>query len=110
MQVKGQENAILSLWQVEMTAAKGERKTLLVPIALGLNGLRSPLLEKKLEEVLPLPLPFNPGRPSNERVSKEHIEPALFRELAQRSRAREDVSYSTKLIGWVEVEDGPKSA
>ena len=111
VQVKGQENAILSLWQVEMTAAKGERKTLLVPIALGLNGLRSPLLEKKLEEVLTASPALQSGS-SIERESflKEHIEPALFRELAQRSRAREDVSYSTKLIGWVEVEDGPKSA
>lgn len=74
------------------------------PIALSLDGLRLPVLEKKLEEVLAAPLALRPTVPvERESFLKDHIEPALFRELSLRSRSQEDASYSTKLIGWVEV-------
>lgn len=111
VRIKDQTNAILSMWQVELMEPNGERKNLIVPIAISLDGLRLPLLEKKLEEVLSAP----PARQSSfpvERESflKDHIEPALFRELSLRCRSQENASYSTKLIGWVEVGNGSGSA
>jgi superfamily II DNA or RNA helicase len=106
VRIKSQESAILSLWQVEMTAAKGERKTFIVPIALSLQGLRLPFLEKKLEEVLTAPIvPERRSSIQHETFLKEHVEPALFRELSQRGRSQDNASYSTKLIGWVEIVD-----
>lgn len=106
VKVKGQEAAVLSVWEVEITASKREREKLIVPIALGLGGQRLPFLEKKIEEVLAAP-PALPSRLSTERERflKEHIEPALFRELALRSHSHEDAGYSTKLIAWVEICD-----
>jgi hypothetical protein len=110
VRIKGQESSILSMWQVEMTAAEGERKTLIVPIALSLNGLRLPHLEKKLEEVLSAaPALQSSVLVERESFLKDHIEPALFRELTLRSRSHENVSYSTKLIGWVEICDSDRS-
>lgn len=110
VQIKGQESSILSMWQVETTAAEGERKTLIVPIALSLNGLRLPHLEKKLEEVLASPPALRSSvLVERECFLKDHVEPSLFRELALRSRAHENVSYSTKLIGWVEICDSDRS-
>jgi hypothetical protein len=99
-----QEAAVLSIWYAELTAGKGVKKTMVVPIALSLRGQRIPSLEKRLDEVL--------GSPCSEKLAEirdreeilaEQIEPALFRELGQRWRPGEEVSYSTKLIGWIEI-------
>ena len=79
---------------------------LIVPIALSLKGLRLPLLEKKLEEALAAHIaPQFMSLVERESFLKDHIEPALFRELAQRDHSHENTSYSTKLIGWVEIRD-----
>jgi SNF2 family DNA or RNA helicase len=111
VRIVDQEDAILSLWQVEETATMGERKTLIVPIALSSKGVRLPVLEKKLEEVLAATPSARQG-PSIDREAllKDHIEPALFRELALRNRSHGNASYSTKLIGWVEVSNDPRTA
>jgi superfamily II DNA or RNA helicase len=98
------QNAILSIWLVEMSEKAGERRTLLVPIALDLNGTRVQSLERRIEAVFQAqPEPSSDNSFDRVAFLKERIEPALFRELMQYAAPGSDASYSTKLIGWIEI-------
>lgn len=102
-----QEMAILSIWQVEMIAAQGERKTAIIPIALNEQGLRLPALERKAEEVFSSPVaPAGRRFAGRDVFLRDQIEPALYRELGQRWHSQDSNSYSTKLVGWVEIGAG----
>jgi hypothetical protein len=96
--------AILSLWLVEASAGRGERRMLVQPIAVGQDGTRAPSVERQCEKY------FNaPSAPPPFQLEKRldlfsnAIEPALQRELNHKGLASGDGSYSAMLIGYVEI-------
>jgi hypothetical protein len=65
-----------------MIAAKSERKTAIVPIAMNRHGVRLPSLEKRLDEVYLAPLSSVKSASLNYGAFlHDKLEPTLFREL-----------------------------
>ncbi len=93
---------VISIWEVETTTGQGERNVRIIPIAMNLQGIRQPALERKIDDVFSTSGSDQVLLFDREKLLKEHIEPSLFRELNQRSQAKEATSYSTKLIAWIE--------
>lgn len=94
----------LSVWQVETSTGKGERRTVLQPIAVKADGSRALSVERKFEDFLkarPALPTLSPAERSE--LFQTVIEPALQRELKHRGAANGDGSYSAELITYVEI-------
>ena len=97
-------NAYLSVWQVETSTGKGERRTVLCPIAVKPDGTRALSVERKFEEFFkarftqPVLSPTERGE-----LFQKFVEPALQRELQHRGAANGDGSYSAELVAYVEI-------
>lgn len=98
------EPVLLSLWMVEASAAKGERRVVVQPIAVKLDGTRVPTVERLYEKFLQAP-PAEPIlQPAQRSQLFTHtVEPTLQRELKHKGAANGDGSYSAELIGYVEI-------
>jgi len=98
------EPVLLSLWMVEASAGKGERRVIVQPIAVKQDGTRVPAVERLCEKYLQAPsaMPtFQPIQRIN--LFARAVEPTLQRELTHKGTANGDGSYSTELIGCVEI-------
>lgn len=95
---------LLSLWMVEASEGKGERRLLLQPIAVKSDGARVPSVERQCEHYLKAP-PARPAFEPDQRIGilTDAVEPTLQRELKHRGTANGDGSYSSELIGYVEI-------
>lgn len=99
-----EEPVLLSLWMVEASTGKGERRMVAQPIAVKQDGTRVPAIERQCERYLIAP-------DSTPRLSQEQrldmfarvVEPTLQRELRHKGAASGDGSYSAELIGYVEI-------
>lgn len=95
---------LLSLWMIDATTGNGERRVAVQAIAVKEDGTRVPAVERQCERFLcakaATPL-FSP----DERIDlfARTVEPALQRELKHKGSANGDGSYSTEMIGFVEV-------
>lgn len=98
------QHAVLCVWEIEIAGVRGERKKEIVPIALDMDGIRQPAIERKREEVFGYPL-VEDGKHNfdADRFFNEKLEPSLFREIKQRWHGDEGKSYSTEIIAWVEL-------
>jgi len=98
------EPVLLSLWMVEVSAGKGERRVVVQPIAVRQDGTRVPAVERLCDTYLQAagaPPAFN----GEQRLSlfASAVEPTLQRELKHKGAATGDGSYSAELIGYVEI-------
>jgi hypothetical protein len=95
---------LLSLWMVDASAGKGERRVVVQPIAVKQDGTRVPAVERLSEKFLQAP-PSKPiFRPEQRSDLFIHaVEPTLQRELRHKGAANGDGSYSAELIGYVEI-------
>ena len=100
----GLEASILSFWHVEFSTSQGERKNVMLPIAVKLDGARVPAVEHKGSSIYQM-LPTASQLTAEQRTAlfAEHIEPTLLRELRHKGMASGEGSYSSEMIGWVEV-------
>lgn len=98
-----EDPCVLSIWEVEITASQGERIVSVIPIAMNLQGIRQPAIERRMEEVFSSSGSNKVIDFDKEKLLKDHIEPSLFRELNQRFQGKSANSYSTKLVAWVEI-------
>lgn len=98
------EPVILSIWMVEASVGKGERRVMVQPIAVKRDGTRLPAIERQCEHYLQGPAAIPPFKP-DERLEMftQTIEPMLQRELKHKGAAGGDGSYSAELIGYVEI-------
>tara|TARA_R110002072_G_scaffold301584_1_gene481646 strand:- start:2842 stop:5607 length:2766 start_codon:yes stop_codon:yes gene_type:complete len=95
---------LLSLWMVEVSVGTGERRIIVQPIAVSVDGARVPAVERQSDH-------FLRSRATQPRLSEEErislfataVEPTLQRELKHKGAANGDGSYSAELIGYVEV-------
>jgi SNF2 family DNA or RNA helicase len=95
---------MLSLWMVEASAGKGERRVVVQPIAVREDGTRVPAIERQSERYLqghPASPKFLPGQRLE--LFLRYVEPTLQRELKHKGAATGDGSYSAQLIGYVEI-------
>ena len=99
-----EEPVLLSLWLVEASLGRGERRVLVQPIAVRLDGTRLPAFERQCEHYLLAPTTM-PGLSPEQRLElfARVVEPTLERELRHKGAARGDGSYSADLIGYVEI-------
>ena len=98
------EPVLLSLWMVEASAGKGERRVVVQPIAVKQDGTRVPAVERLCDKFLQAPPATPLFRPEQRNDLFTHaVEPTLQRELKHKGAANGDGSYSAELIGYVEI-------
>jgi superfamily II DNA or RNA helicase len=98
------EPILLSFWQVEVRREGGERQVSVVPIAVKPDGTRVVHIERQAERFLQA-APTKPVLSVDQRLDqfRNVVEPTLQRELKLRGAANGDGSYSTVLVGYVEI-------
>mgnify|MGYP001019863773 CR=1 FL=1 len=95
---------VLSLWMVEASAGNGERRVVVQPIAVKQDGTREPKVERQAEQYLQAPITSSRFAPEQrQELFAQAVEPTLQRELKHKGAANGDGSYSTELIGYVEI-------
>jgi len=95
---------LLSLWMVEASAGKGERRVVVQAIAVRQDGTRVPTVERQCEQYLQ-GTSAPPKLTVEHRLSlfKQSVEPTLQRELKHKGAANGDGSYLAELIGYAEI-------
>lgn len=95
---------LLSLWMVEASSGNGERRVVVQPIAVKQDGTRVPVVERQVEQYLQAPVTLSKfALEQRQEIFTHVIEPTLQRELKHKGAANGDGSYSTELIGYVEI-------
>lgn len=95
---------LLSLWRVEASTGNGERRVVVQPIAVRLDGARVPAVERQVERYLLSPT-ISPRLTPEERFEffDRVVEPTLQRELKRKWAADLSGGYQGELIGYVEI-------
>jgi len=98
------ELVVLSLLMIETSSGQGERRVVIQPIAVSLEGGRMPMVERQAERYL-LGLPTAPVLVAEDRIQlfTRVIEPMLQRELRHKGAMNGEGSYSAELIAYVEI-------
>ena len=99
--------ALLSIWIVETTTGNGDRRIVIQPIAITLDGIRVPAIERQGDHYLNAP-PARPWLLPEQRLEifSRQVEPTLQRELKHKGTTNGDSSYSAELIAYVEISTG----
>lgn len=99
-----EEPVLLSLWMVEAFARNGERRALVQPIAVKLDGTRVLGVERSVDQYWHADV-VSPQFSSDLRreLFTQIIEPALQREVSHKGVASEEGSYLAELIAYVEI-------
>ena len=97
-------SVLLSIWMVETSNGKGERRVVVQPIAVREDGTRVPTVERQCDRYLRAPS-SQPRLTAQQReqLFSKFVEPTLQRELKHKGTANGDGSYSADLIGYVEI-------
>ncbi|MEO5365479.1 MAG: SNF2-related protein [Magnetococcus sp. WYHC-3] len=104
--VSGEVDApvLLSFWMVEASNSNGERRIVVQPIAVKQDGTRVPTVERQCEQYLQAPATLPKLLPEQRLdLFTRVVEPTLQRELKHKGAAVGDGSYSSELIGYVEI-------
>jgi hypothetical protein len=103
--VSGPEGpGVLTWWLVETRGPSGEHRSCVLPLGVSGDGSRNVRLERLGTSVFKHVGDVRGRRPAvRTALLREKIEPMLERDLQHRGIVPEGGSYSTKLIGWVEV-------
>ena len=96
--------ALLSIWIVETTTGNGDRRIFIQPIAITLDGIRVPAIERQGDHYLQATL-ARPWLLPEQRLEifSRQVEPTLQRELKHKGTTNGDSSYSAELIAYVEI-------
>lgn len=104
--VEGDDDAgALAWWRIETRGPAGEHRLHIVPLGVGLDGRRSPRLERLGAALLRRNTAAGTLTETQRRaLLHDHIEPMLERDLQHRGLVPEGGSYSATLIGWTEIQ------
>lgn len=104
LSVEGEEPGLVTWWRVHVHRPGGETRQLLLCLASTPEGRRPPPWERRGSEWFRLP-PAAPLLTPEARATflKEHLEPMLLRELAQRGVSSTSDDFTARLAAWVEV-------
>lgn len=104
--IKGDDSAsaIVTWWLVEVLGTQGSQHYLLKPLAINQDGKRQPILERRGTDSF-MQSPHIPKLSIRERqkLLHDHIKPMLNRELQQQGLPDSQGSFSTQLVGWLEI-------
>ncbi len=89
----------LAIWEIETHNEKGHSIRSVVKIGMDRDGQRLIPLERNADELFMLPS----SEISRQSDQLNKIEQLLEREILHRGKAQDGQSYSSKLIGWIEV-------
>jgi len=102
------DTVLLSLWLVELSAGRGERKMIILPIAAKRDGTRVSAIERQVHHCLRAPAAAAKLSPDDRLILFARVvEPTLQRELKHKGTANGDGSYSADLVGYVEIVSSP---
>lgn len=106
LSVKGVDGrkGIVSLWYVVATDDKHRQRSIIVSLAVGEDGRRSPSMEKFVDQLFEA----EPSAPAMDREQAVEnltavIEPMLHRDLVHRGLVKPGQAYESDLVGWIEV-------
>jgi SNF2 family DNA or RNA helicase len=97
-----ERSGCVALWHVAAQGEHGETRLYIIPLALGNDGKRIPIWERSVDQLFNALPSFECRKP----VESEQLalfDAALHRELRHRQLVSEKCSYSSRLIGWIEV-------
>lgn len=104
VQSKDGNASILTLWKVDSSTAKGERKSIIQAIAITIDGIRIPSIECKASQQFNLTGCKSIINIKNRLdIFNNFIEPSLLRELKHKGIADEHSMFSSELIGYIEI-------
>ncbi len=92
---------VLSIWHVTSQGDRGETKTIVLPLAVSLDGQRVPTWERQSDRLFELPPVIQTC--AQDHLLTEVLEPMIQRELLHRGIICDNRGYDAKLIGWVDV-------
>ena len=100
-----EQSHILTWWLVDIANQQGEQQFQVISLGINTNGERVPIIECLGADVL-MQAPSLPSLTlsDRQRLLRDHLEPMLNRELHQRGLRESEGSFSTSLIGWVEIQ------
>jgi len=98
---------MLSVWTVEASSGKGNRKKSILPIAVDVDGSRVPQVEHQFTKFFHA-TPHEPilGTEERKELFRKYVEPALQREIKHRHSANLGGGFSAEMIGYIEVVPG----
>ena len=103
-ELRGGAPLVLTWWSVEVRRDKGNRALYLIPIGIDRDGNRSPVLEKRGEEVFKLKTTTSQSDLALRRtLLREKFEPMLSRELEHRGILKNSGGYMAEMIAWIEL-------
>jgi hypothetical protein len=95
--------AVLTWWLIEASVGFRERRRLIQPIALSLEGRRLPALERTGQQLFSEP-PTRPVLTDQQRADLfVQAEQTLQRELQHQGLASSSGAYAAELVGYVEI-------
>ncbi len=99
-----QDSGALAWWRIETRGPAGEHRLHVIPLGVGLDGRRSPRLERLGPALFRRNTAAGTLTETQRRaLLHDHIEPMLERDLQHRGIVPEGGSYSATLVGWTEV-------
>ena len=98
---------MLSIWMVELSNGKGERRIVVQPIAVREDGARVPAVERSCDRYLQSTA-AQPRMTTEQRqqLFSQYVESTLQRDLRHKGTANGEGGYSAELIGYVEITPG----
>ncbi|MCZ2340445.1 MAG: DEAD/DEAH box helicase family protein [Bacteroidales bacterium] len=93
---------VLSVWQVTSQGERGESRTHILPLAVGVDGQRIPVWERTADQIFrAAPAAKRGESPSALLIAA--VDAMLQRELRHRQIISEQRGYEARLVGWVEA-------
>ena len=93
---------VVSLWYVTSQGERGETRTHIIPLAVGLDGQRIPVWERTVDQLFRAAPATRDASPPSDLLTTV-CDTMLHRELSHRQIISERRGYEARLIGWVEV-------
>jgi len=94
---------IISIWFIETQGKNRNVKSMIVPLAVDLDGNRIAQWEKQVDTLFALESVLTLTHIDRNYILKEVLEPMLQRELIYRGVITENRDYHAKIIGWIEL-------
>lgn len=92
----------VSIWQVTSQGERGETRSHIIPLAIGVDGQRLPMWERSVDQLFHASPSQRSTNPPVEMLISA-CDSMLHRELGHRQIISERRGYEARMIGWVEV-------
>lgn len=104
LKLENAPSGIITWWQIQFHGQQNALKSILLPIAVDLDGIRSLVLESLSDKIFQAaPAESQITDSQRKLLLQQYVEPILEREINQKSKSNSNnAGYSSLLIGWIE--------